>query len=1223
MWTELEAPAGGKSGFAVVPAADAGIRFTNRLGEWDAAANRVLEGGSGVAAGDYDGDGRVDLFFASLSGECRLYRNLGHWRFEDVTVASGIITSNRICRGCVFADIDGDGRLDLLVSTAGKGVLVFRNVGGGRFEDFTQQAGTATPFGATTLALADVDGNGTLDLYVTHYRVEDIRDRGTVDLRKVNGQIVVPPQLRDRLVMVGGVLQEYGEPDLLFLNLGEGHFKPVSWIEGRFLDESGKPLTRAPFDWGLTASFRDVNGDGAPDLYVCNDYWTPDRFWLNDGKGRFQAAPAHTLRHTSASSMGVDFADIDRDGHVDFLVVDMLSRNPIMRKRQLPGSFPDPAAVSDPRGRPLVNRNTLQHSRGDGTYEEVADFSGVAASDWSWQPLFLDVNLDGYEDLVIATGNPRDVNDRDANERIQQLQHPWNRTNGMVVFEGREVPFSQAFTTERMRHNRIYPPLAGAVVAFENLGSMRFRDVTQQWGLDVPAVHQGIILADIDNDGDMDVVTTGVGGSPILFRNSTIRERIAVELRGRAPNVQGVGARVELVGGPVPRQSQEIVAGGRYLSGCQARLSFAAAAPTPGPLRLEVRWRSGSRSVVPDVRPGRLYEIQEPLGFPEAIAPQEAGPTGTLFEDLSHLLPPDTHPHAPLAASSLQSPFVPNPDRLGPAVAIADVDGDGVEEMIVGAGPGESESHVFFLPMSRESKPDRTRVVTLPTGGGAVGALVAGVFPSGARQILLAAEPRELAPRTSSAVLAFGVRPPVDSLQCVSVPGLAPSAMAVGDLTGSGRLDLFVAGGLSSGRYPEGEGVRVYHPVTGGWELDVQNSAALSAVGRVNAIACTDLDADGWPDVVLASEWGALWVFGNRGGRLFDKTAKLGLDGLTGWWTTLAVGDFDADGNMDLVAGNWGWNLPVSASPDHPLVMHAGDLAGRGEWNVIVVETLRGETTPIVRQGLPDLLPLFPSLRERYATHEAFAGASVQEALGDFLARGRQWAVRELSTLVLLNRGGRFERRPLPYAAQMAPVFGIGVADFDGDGREDLLLAQNHFGMPLSQARLDSGQGLLLRGDGAGGFEPVPARASGVLVWGEGRGVAVGDIDGDGRVDALISQFEGPLVFARNRMGKTGLRVRLEGPVGNPQGVGAVVRWVDPAGDPVGPAHVVSGGGAQRGQSSPLVVMHPCSGAGSELSVRWPGGSQSRAAVPGGAHEVRIRSVAYPPQATLSPSRQP
>src|SRR5437773_4563987 len=517
-WRQLPVATTGKTGFTLLSPEQTGITFTNVLDERTGEANRVLFNGSGVAVRDYDGDGLADIYLCSLNGSNALYKNLGGWKFRDVTKESGIVCTNPFCRGAVFADVNGDRHADLLVATTGGGVRCFLNDGQGRFSDATQAAGTASKFGSVTMALADIDGNGTLDLYVANNRTDDIRDRGEVDGKMVNGRLAIPSWYKDRLLIIDGKLNEYGEPDLMYRNDGQGHFAPVSWTDGTFLDEEGKSLTSAPLDWGLAVTFRDINGDGYPDIYVCNDYWTPDRIWLNDGKGHFRAIDRLAVRCTSASSMGVDFADVDRDGNMDCFVVDMLSRDPRLRRRQMFAQTPITLPIGAIDNRPQIMRNTLLHNRGDGTFAEVANFAGSPASDWSWSPVFLDVDLDGYEDLLITTGHSKDVQDMDAAIQIKARQRSYGGFTNAVERH-------RAFIQDKMTNARLYPFLHTPIVAFHNLGNLKFEEVTANWGTDQPGIHHGMALGDFDGDGDLDLVVNNLNGVCGLYRNDSAAPR--------------------------------------------------------------------------------------------------------------------------------------------------------------------------------------------------------------------------------------------------------------------------------------------------------------------------------------------------------------------------------------------------------------------------------------------------------------------------------------------------------------------------------------------------------------------------------------------------------------------------------------------------------------------------------------------------------------------------
>ncbi|HWY77210.1 MAG TPA: CRTAC1 family protein, partial [Verrucomicrobiae bacterium] len=643
-WKQLPPASDSQPGFTFLAPESTGIAFFNRLDDRALAANRVLGLGSGVAIGDVDGDDLPDIFLAALDGHCALYKNLGNFKFKDITAASGIDCSHYICRGAVFADINGDGWLDLLVSTSGAGVLCFTNKADGTFAECSEFAGTRSSYGAVTMALADINGRGPLDLYVADYRAEDSRDSAAfnnIDMLHMNGQEIVAPSMSNRFVYMDGTVQEYGEPSFMYLNDGKGHFTALSWTNGAFLDESGKPLTGPPRDWSLTAAFHDVNNDGAPDLYVCNDYWSPDRIWINDGKGHFRACAPLALRHTSRYSMGVDFADIDRSGRVDFFVVDMLDREWSRRKQTLLVAGQPPTAPGTIGDRPQLPRNTLFRNRGDGTFEDIAEYAGLSASDWSWQPLFLDVDLDGYEDILIPSGYVRDMNNLDFMEKKEKLRKAGALAPPPTGPDGKPVkrtPQEQQ-VEELYQINKLSGPLNTAIVGFRNLGNWQFKEAGSAWGLDQPGNHRGIAAADLNNDGYLDLVVNNLNSAAAVYRNHCAAPRVGVRLKGLPPNTQGIGGKIKLLGGAVSMQSQEVVCGGLYLSGSDPLRIFAAGKSQN--MTIEVTWRNGKHSIIRDVKPDRLYEVDESGVVPSK--PPEEEKTEPFFKDVSRLIAHEHH----------------------------------------------------------------------------------------------------------------------------------------------------------------------------------------------------------------------------------------------------------------------------------------------------------------------------------------------------------------------------------------------------------------------------------------------------------------------------------------------------------------------------------------------------------------------------------------------------
>ncbi len=1200
----------GQPGFTLLPASATGLAFTNLCAEARSLTNHILLNGSGVAAGDIDGDGRCDLYFCGLDGPNVLYHNRGDWRFEDITDAAGVACPGLDATGAVFADVDGDGHLDLLVSAIGQGVRLFHNDGQGRFTDITTTAGLASTSASLTMTLADVDGDGALDLYVANYRTTTMRDAfrmqirvGRVDgrpvIKQVNGRDVNDPELAGRFAIdEAGNITENGEADAFYRNDGHGHFRLRSWTDGTFRDEDGQPLTHPPYDWSLTAMFRDLDGDGRPDLYVCGDLASPDRIWMNRGEGRFQAVRRTAFRKTSWFSMGVDAADLDRDGHDELFVTDMVSRDHRMRQVQVSDHQFVFSRVGVFDDRPSTPRNTLFWNCGDGDYLEMAYAAGLDATEWSWSPVFLDVDLDGYEDVLVATGFERDVQDADIANQLETARQDQRLSDA-----------------EALRMRRQFPRLALPSLAFRNRGNLTFEEAGAAWHFDTVGVAQGVALADLDNDGDLDVIVNRMNGVAGIYRNESTAPRLAVRLRGQAPNTRGIGARIRVYGGAVPMQSQEMQSGGRYLSGDDTLRVFAAGSPT-NRLRIEVDWRSGRRSQLTDVAANRIVEVIEPAE--PAEAPRPAPAPAPWFENRSPALG-HRHVDAPYDDFARQ-PLLPRKlSQLGPGLAWTDWDGDGHVDLVIGGGrggrlalfrnDGAGGLRAVQEGIATNTLPrDLTGLVTLPDAAGQP-RLVVG----------MANYEDNNAAGPAARVLNL-LHPERDQI----LPGWGASVgpLAAADVDADGRLDLFIGGRVIPGRYPEPTSSRLFRQRENGLVEDPAATAVLGQTGLVSGAVFTDLDGDGYPELVLACEWGPIRVFRNDHGAFQPWNPKLiwpaspnatprpaTLNELTGWWNGVAAGDFDGDGRLDLIACNWGNNTKYEAHRVQPLRLYYGDFSQGGGVDLIEAYYDPPLAKVVPWQHLGRIGVALPSVRARFATFREFGGASVAEALGDQFGQARELQATWLETTLFLNRPDGFHVRPLPALAQWSPAFAACVADFDGDGHEDLFLSQNFFANEPETGRYDAGRGLLLRGQGEGDWRVMSGAESGIAIYGEQRGAAVGDYDEDGRADLVVSQNGAATQLLHNVGARPGLRLRLKGPAGNPEGIGAVARVRFAGG--LGPARELHAGGGYWSQDSAVAVLGtPTTPV--EVLVRWPGGRTTTTAVPENAREITVSAPAQP-----------
>ena len=1160
-----------------------------------------LMNGAGVAAGDFDGDGKCDLFFCQKEGACALYRNLGNWRFEDVTAKAGAGCTNQSSTGAVFADVNGDGKLDLLVNSFTGPGACFLNLGDGHFTNITRAAGLLSRGGTTSQALSDLDGDGTLDLYVLYFGVEAIlRDGGAYSLSTVNGRPTVTGRYARRLKIIGGTIQEFGEPDILYRNEGQARFSPVPW-ESAFRDEEGRPMP-APLDFGLAVQIRDINGDGLPDIYVCNDFQTPDRVWLGDGAGHFKAVDRLALRNMSYASMGVDFGDLDRDGHLDFLTVEMLSRDPAHHLRQASPMRPKVREPGQIDNREEVARNGLYWNRGDGTYAEIAYYSGLAASDWSWTPVFLDVDLDGYEDVLVSNGHLLDVNDRDIAASLPSAKAV------------RGIPTAPSANRSLLQR---YPRLDTPKAAFRNRGDLTFENVSDQWGFNSRQIAHGMALADLDNDGDQDVVLNSLNGPPLIYRNDNTAPRVAVRLKGKAPNLAGIGAMIEVFGGAVPRQAQEILCGGRYLSHDDTIRTFAAGSLT-NRLSITVTWRNGTQTTVLNVEPNYLYEIDENSAVLSNTKHETPDRRPPLFEETT-ALPAHQHTESSFDDFELQALLPRKFSQLGPGVAWCDLDGNGLDDLIIASGKGgklavfrntgdgkfESWSNAAW---SQAAVDDQTSVV--------------GAGISGGKTLLLVGTANYEAPDTGRSSASEFI---IEAGKVTAEKGVPPDAASIGplalaDINADGELEVFAGGRWLPGRYPEAASSRLFHLHNGALILDAQNSRVLEKIGLASGATFSDLNGDGYPELILACEWGPLRIFRNDHGKLtaWDPSVKLTephaksvalqpfhpstLHELSGLWTSVAAGDFDGDGRMDFVAGNWGLNSFYHLAGAGPWLMYYGDFNGDGR--VRFLEAFFNADTKRVApwRDMTLVSQAMPWVQDRFASHKAYSEASVSQILGDRFSKAAELKAATLASMIFLNRGDHFEAAPLPPQAQWSPAIGVSVADADGDGREDIFLSQNFFAVRPEDDRLDAGRGLWLRGDGAGYFTPLSGDESGVKIYGEQRGAALSDYDADGRTDLVVTQNGAATRLYRNIRARPGLRVKLQ-LSNNANAIGAQLRLI--FGERRGPAREIRSGSGYWSQDSATVVM----GIPEQVTgiwVRWPGGKTTTSQMPAGAKEVIV-----------------
>jgi hypothetical protein len=1134
----------GKTMFVALPAEETGVRTENRFSDprmWGDLYQEFEDGsiGTGVAIGDYDGDGRPDIFVVSKTESCRLFRNLGNFKFDDVTDKAGVGDKGAEAavwkHGVTFVDVNNDGLLDIYVCRHNAPNLLYINQGDGTFKEMAHAYGLDVKDASVMASFCDYDRDGWLDVYITTNLLDSVKHPN-------------------------------GQRGYLFHNNRDGTFTDVTDRAGI----SGEGCSHSATWW-------DFDNDGWPDLYVANDYGVPDKLYHNNRDGTFTNVIDHVLPHTSFYSMGSDLGDVNNDGLIDLLVADMATTTHLKDQNSIALAREKSVEGDDAVVTPKYHRSALYLNTGMGRCLEAADLAGIAATDWTWSPRLEDLDNDGRLDLVVTNGFNRDPNP----DVFARMMHAGS-------------------LAERNRIMHDSPILVETHLAFRNLGDLKFENVSAAWGLDQKGVSFGSALGDLGGDGNLDLVYSNYQSGVSLFRNDNDSgHRVIIDLRGTVSNRFGVGAVVRIESALGAQVRQLWLARG-YSSSSEPMVHFGLGEDT-FIKRLTVTWPSGLVQTFANLPVDQRYTITEPAGpAPKLQGPGESPPAAQKqFTDVSEAtgLALRSREEA-VDEESLQRLVPERLNRRGPALAIGEIDASGHDAVVVGATTLDfrrilraatagkfSTAEVPVLSAGSEIN-DGPVLLFDATGDGRNDLLVTkggNALPAGAP---------EYQPRLFLNDGHGGFRPaPEGTLPPLLIDA---GAVAAADFDHTGRLGLFIGGRVVPGQYPTAPQSALLANRGGRFE-DVTDALApgLREVGMVTAALWTDVDGDGWPDLVIALEWGNVKYFHNNQGKGFeDWTERAGFAAAgTGWWTSIAAADFNGDGRMDYVVGNVGLNTQYHADSAHPALLFSGDFKGDGSTQLVEGYYEGDKLYPW--RSRKYLSGFIPAILRRFPTNASFARATLGEIIGEArLAGAQRYAATELSSGVFLSQpDGTYRFEPLPRLAQISPLQGIVAGDFEGSGHADIYAVQNSYAPIPAVGHFNSGLSQMLRGDGHGRFMPVPLAESGLLVSGDAKALVVLDLNEDGWPDFLVSRNNNTLqAFLNNGYpGRHPLRIVLHDAAGNPTAVGGRIT-VEYADGSTQTSEVCAGSGYYS-QSTPACFFgYPDSNPPKHIRVRWPSG---------------------------------
>ena len=1101
-----------KTLFEQVSSSHSGITFNNTITENDSInpINVVnVYNGGGVGIGDFNNDGLQDIYFTGNMVPCRLYLNKGNFKFEDITEQAGVGGLGRWARGVSVIDINNDGLMDIYVcNTIYKDSLRRRNIlyinqgidkdGVPHFKDMAAEYGLDIHVQSTMANFFDYDNDGDLDMYLTVN--EAFSDNGS----KFGKANKTAKTSKGRLYR--------NDWDSV---LNHPVFHDVSIQAGITLEGLGH-----------AATVSDINLDGWKDIYVSDDFLSDNILFINNRDGTFTDHSKDYFKHTSLNSMGQDIIDINNDGLSDVVELDMNPKDNYRKKMMLgSNNYNTVQNFELYRYQYQYIRNTLQlnqgprilenDSIGPPVFSEISFMSGVAQTDWSWTPLVMDFDNDGFRDLIVTNGFPRDVTDHDFIAYRQKA--------GIG-----EAPLNLL---------KKIPEIKLANYAFKNTDGISFNDNTAAWGLTTPSFSNGAAYVDLDNDGDMDMVVNNINDEAFVYEN-TLRKKndstshyIQVKLKGDKKNINGIGAWVDIFYDENKHQTYELTPYRGYLSTDENIAHFGLGKITMID-SVVVRWPGQKKQTLKKVHADQLLTINiadanEPYSWqPPRLAEQP------LFKEITKAAGINyTHKDFDFVDFNIQTTLPHKLSEYCPALAVADINGDGLEDMVIG---GNSDNHATIFLQQQDGKfiqKELNKNAQSYPGYLDEGLLLFDANGDGSPDLYVTSGGYKFSDTSSNYQ---------DRLYINDGKGnftLAPNALPLNytsklcvramDFNHDGKLDLFVSGRVDPWKYPKPVSSFIYRNDSENGKIkftDVTAEVApdLQNIGMVCDALFTDFDNDGQTDLVLTGEWMPVTFLKNSSGKFKNVTTTTGIGGQAGWFNSIVAGDFRHTGRTDYIVGNVGLNTLYQASDQYPVYVTAKDFDNNGGFVPIpslFLPDKDGNLKEFPAYGRDDIFDRIPTLRKRYPDYRSFATATMDDIFPDAI---RKNALRLKATMLqscfLRNDGnGKFTMQPLPKQAQVSVLNGMIADDFDGDGNLDILMNGNDFGIEISIGRSDALNGLLLKGDGKGGFSPMSILKSGIYIPGNGKAL-VKLVSANGKYLVASSQNHGALqLFQLNK----------------------------------------------------------------------------------------------------------